>query len=79
MRMLGTGMVVAGIPLMALAFPKKKGPERPNYMEEVRKRIPMNRIGQPKEVAGTVVFLASDAASYITGQNIVIDGGYSVW
>ncbi len=60
-------------------FPRKKGPERPDYMEEVKKRIPMNRIGQPIEVAGTVVFLASDAASYITGQNIVIDGGYSVW
>ena len=60
-------------------FPRKKGPERPDYMEEVRKRIPMNRIGQPQEVAGTVVFLASEAASYITGQNIVVDGGYSVW
>ena len=60
-------------------FPQKRGPERPDYMAEVCKRIPMGRIGQPAEVAGTVVFLVSNAASYITGQNIVIDGGYSVW
>lgn len=60
-------------------FPQKRGVERPDYMAEVKKRIPMGRIGNPTEVAGAVVFLASDAASYITGQNIVIDGGYSIW
>lgn len=60
-------------------FPQKRGVERPDYMAEVKKRIPMRRIGNPAEVAGAVVFLASDAASYITGQNIVIDGGYSIW
>ena len=60
-------------------FPQKRGVERLDYMEEVTKRIPMGRIGTPSEVAGAVVFLASDAASYITGQNIVIDGGYSIW
>jgi len=60
-------------------FPQKRGVERLDYMAEVEKRIPMGRIGKPTEVAGAVVFLASDAASYITGQNIVIDGGYSIW
>ena len=38
-------------------------------------RTPMRRFGRPEEVAGAAVFLASDAASYITGQTIVIDGG----
>ncbi len=37
--------------------------------------IPMLRLGEPEEVAGTVVFLASEAGSYITGETIVIDGG----
>lgn len=60
-------------------FPQKRGVERPDYMAEVTKRIPMGRIGKPAEVGGAVVFLASDAASYVTGQNIVIDGGYSLW
>ena len=60
-------------------FPQKRGVERPDYMAELKRRIPMGRTGSPNEVAGTVVFLASDAASYITGQNIVIDGGYSIW
>ena len=60
-------------------FPRKRGEERLDYMAEVTKRIPMGRIGRPEEAAGIFVFLASDAASYITGQNIVVDGGYSIW
>jgi NAD(P)-dependent dehydrogenase (short-subunit alcohol dehydrogenase family) len=39
--------------------------------------VPMGRMGQPEEIAATVVFLCSDAASYITGQPFVIDGGYT--
>jgi len=44
-------------------------------MEEVRKRIPAHRVGTPEDVAATVLFLASPAAGYITGQTIVVDGG----
>jgi NAD(P)-dependent dehydrogenase (short-subunit alcohol dehydrogenase family) len=39
-------------------------------------RIPMKRFGDPKEIAGAAVLLASDAASYITGQTIIVDGGF---
>ncbi|KAF0175527.1 MAG: short-chain dehydrogenase/reductase SDR [Rhodobacteraceae bacterium] len=43
--------------------------------EEFRSRIPMGRYGKVEEIAGTVSFLASEAAGYITGQNLRVDGG----
>jgi len=50
----------------------------PVVNDYVDRRIPMQRWGQPSEVSGAVVFLASDAASYITGHTLTIDAGLSV-
>lgn len=53
----------------------------PNYQEmvdEVVRRTPFNRVGQPDEVADVVVFLCSEKSKWITGQVIVVDGGYSL-
>ena len=39
-------------------------------------RIPLNRYGEPHEIFGAVAFLISDASSYVTGQDIYVDGGF---
>jgi len=46
--------------------------------ELVKKIIPARRLGKPEDIAKTAVFLASEDASYITGQVIVVDGGLSL-
>ncbi len=50
-------------------------PEKTAYFE---KRIPLGRLGQPEDIAGSVVFLASDLARYVTGAEILVDGGMFV-
>lgn len=45
-------------------------------LEDILNRIPMHRVGNPEEVSNLVLFLASDASSYMTGSDIVIDGGW---
>ena len=60
-------------------FPSPKVQEHKEFIHGLEKRTPLGRIGRPEELAGAVIFLLSDASSYITGQNISIDGGWTVW
>jgi len=53
--------------------------KRPDVIEAFVKNVPMGRPGEPEEIGPLAVFLASPAASYITGAAYVIDGGYTVW
>lgn len=53
--------------------------EDPDFREDVLRRIPMGRVGEVDEVAGPVLFLASDSASLITGQILYVDGGWVAW
>ncbi len=51
--------------------------ENPSLLERILARVPLKRLGEPQDVVGPVVFLASDAAAMITGQVLTIDGGAS--
>ncbi len=57
----------------------KQGLETPEWRETWLSSTPMGRLGEPVEVAACAVFLASPAASFLTGSNIVVDGGYTSW
>lgn len=52
---------------------------RPELKTEIEGTIPMGRLGEPAEIGGLAVYLASDASSYMTGSLIVIDGGRVLW
>ncbi|WP_157219581.1 SDR family NAD(P)-dependent oxidoreductase [Flavisphingomonas formosensis] len=52
--------------------------ENPEAEAALRRATPLGRIGEPEEIAGTAVFLASKAGAYVTGQAIVVDGGSTI-
>lgn len=61
-------------------FPSPKVKEsNPGFVERLSEKTTLGRVGKQEEIAGTVAFLLSDAASYITGQNIFVDGGWTSW
>lgn len=49
------------------------------FLKKYALKTPLRRMADPKDIVGAVIFLSSDASLYITGHNLIIDGGWSVW
>ena len=55
------------------------GLETPEWRETWLKETPMGRLAEPREIAPAVLYLASEASSFVTGHTLVVDGGYTAW
>ena len=53
--------------------------QQEEFLEEYCKRIPVGRMADPNDYIGAIIFLSSNASSYMTGANLIIDGGWSAW
>lgn len=60
-------------------FPNPDAGNDTDFVARLADRVPLGRVGVPAEVAGPVLLLASDAGSFITGQSIYVDGGWTTW
>ena len=60
-------------------FPSPKVQQNEEFIKRLSNKNPANRIGSPEDLKGAVVFLGSGASKYIVGQNIIVDGGWTIW
>ena len=78
-RYLATYWATSGVRANALSPGGVQNEQGHEFVQNLISRIPMGRMASPDEYRATIQFLCSDASSYLNGQNIVMDGGRSVW
>lgn len=78
-RYLSTYWNLHGIRCNALSPGPVENNQAKIFIKKLKKEIPLNRLARKDEYSAAIQFLCTDASSYMTGQNVVIDGGRSVW
>lgn len=78
-RYFATHLASSGVRINTLSPGGVAGGQDPEFLAKFSSRVPLGRLADPQELIGPLLFLASDASSYVTGIELKVDGGFTAW